>query len=95
MSRLMTLKKVKVGLTLCNPMDYSPPDSSVHGIFQARTLEWVAIYYSRVSSDPGIKPSLLHWQAEFFTTVPPGKPEHVHTHRHTHERTTQAKAPGN
>ena len=30
-------------LTLCNPMDYSPPDSSVHGIFQARILEWVAI----------------------------------------------------
>ena len=30
-------------LTLCNPMDYSLPDSSVHGIFQARLLEWVAI----------------------------------------------------
>ena len=30
-------------LTLCNPMDYSPPDSSFHGIFQARILEWVAI----------------------------------------------------
>ena len=29
--------------TLCNPMDYSPPDSSVHGISQARILEWVAI----------------------------------------------------
>ena len=43
MFRLMMLKKVKVkaDLTLCNPMDYSPPDSSVHGIFQARLLEWV------------------------------------------------------
>ena len=30
--------------TLCDPMDYKPPDSSVHGIFQARILEWVAIY---------------------------------------------------
>ena len=30
-------------LTLCDPMDYSPPGSSVHGIFQARILEWVAI----------------------------------------------------
>ena len=29
-------------LTLCNPMDYSPPGSSVHGILQARILEWVA-----------------------------------------------------
>ena len=35
---------------LCNPMDYSPPDSSVHGIFQARILEQVAISYSRGSS---------------------------------------------
>ena len=29
--------------TLCDPMDYSPPGSSVRGIFQARTLEWIAI----------------------------------------------------
>ena len=32
-------------LTLCNPMDYKPPGSSVHRIFQARILQWVAIYY--------------------------------------------------
>ena len=32
-------------LTLCNPMDCSPPGSSVHGIFQARVLEWGAIAY--------------------------------------------------
>ena len=32
--------------TLCNPMDCSPPGSSVHGIFQARVLEWVAISFS-------------------------------------------------
>ena len=36
--------------TLCNSMDYSPPDSSVHGIFQARILDWVAISLSRESS---------------------------------------------
>ena len=30
----------------CNPMDFSPPDSSVHGFFQARTLEWVVISFS-------------------------------------------------
>ena len=30
-------------LTLCDPMDCSPPDSSVHGILQARILEWVAV----------------------------------------------------
>ena len=34
---------------LCNPMDYSPPGSSAHGILQARTLEWVAMHFSRES----------------------------------------------
>ena len=38
--------------TLCNPMDYSPPGSSIHGIFQARILEWVATSSSRGSSRP-------------------------------------------
>ena len=39
-------------LTLCDPMDCSLPGSSVHGIFQARILEWVAISFSRGSSWP-------------------------------------------
>ena len=38
------------GLTLCDPMDCSLPNSSVHGILQARTLEWVALPFVRVSS---------------------------------------------
>jgi len=38
--------------TLCNPMDCSLPHSSIHGIFQARVLEWVAISFSRGSSQP-------------------------------------------
>ena len=33
-------------LTLSDPIDYSPPGSSIHGIFQARVLEWVAIAFS-------------------------------------------------
>ena len=37
-------------LTLSDPMDCSPPGSSVHGIFQARVLEWVAIAFSDSSS---------------------------------------------
>ena len=36
-------------LILCDPMDCNPPGSSVHGIFQARILEWVAIPFSRGS----------------------------------------------
>ena len=38
--------------TLCDPIDCSPPGSSVHGIFQARMLEWVAISFSRGTSQP-------------------------------------------
>ena len=38
--------------TLCEPMDCSPPGSSVHGIVQARILEWVAVSFSRGSSQP-------------------------------------------
>ena len=38
--------------TLCDPMDCSPPGSSVHGIFQARVLEWAGISFSRRSSQP-------------------------------------------
>ena len=38
--------------TLCEPMGCSPPCSSIHGIFQARVLEWVAISFSRGSSRP-------------------------------------------
>ena len=40
----------KLCLTLCYPVNCSPPGSSVHGIFQARILEWVAISFSRGSS---------------------------------------------
>ena len=39
-------------LNLCNPVDCSPPGSSVHGIFQARILDRVAIFSSRKSSQP-------------------------------------------
>ena len=45
---------------LCNSMDCSPPGSSVHGILQARILEWVAIPFSRDLPDPGICLGLLH-----------------------------------
>ena len=40
---------VQLCLTLCNPMDCSPPGFSVHGILQARILEWIAIPFSRTS----------------------------------------------
>ena len=40
--------------TFCDPMDCSPPGSSVHGISQARILEWVAISFSRELPHPGM-----------------------------------------
>ena len=51
----MKVKVTQLCLTLYDPMDYSTPGSSVPGILQARILEWVAIPFSRGSSDPGIK----------------------------------------
>ena len=55
-------------LNFCDPMDSSLPSSSVHGIFQARILEWVAISYSRGSS--------------YY--IPKHIYRNTHTHTHTH-----------
>ena len=60
--------------TLCDPMDCSLPGSSVHGIFQARVLKWVAISFSRGSSQRGIKPMSCALQANSLLSEPPGKP---------------------
>ena len=54
-------------------MDCSPPGSSVHGILQARTLEWVAIPFSRGSFRPRGQTHVF-LAGGFFTTEPPGKP---------------------
>ena len=60
--------------TLCNPMDCSPPGSSVHGILQARVLEWVPCSPPGDLPNPGIKPRAPALAGRFFTTEPPGKP---------------------
>ena len=49
---MCTRARAQSSPTLCNPMDCSPPGSSVHGILQARILEWVALPSSRRSSSP-------------------------------------------
>ena len=48
-------KSLQSYLTLCDPIDGSPPGSPVPGILQARTLEWVAISFSRELPNPGIE----------------------------------------
>ena len=66
--------------TLCDPVDYSPPGSSIHGIFPARILEWVAISYSRVSSRPRDQTHLLHllhWQVDSLPLGHLGSPASI------------------
>ena len=57
-------------IQLCNLKDSSLPGSSVHGILQARVLEWIFISSSRHLPDPGIKPASPSFTGEFFTTEP-------------------------
>ena len=54
-------------LTLCDPMIYSPQGSSVHGIFQARILEWLTISFSSGSSQPRDKTCVSCTAGRFFT----------------------------
>ena len=54
-------------MTLCNPMDCSPPASSVHGILQARILEWVSFASPGDLPNPGIEPGSPALQGAFFT----------------------------
>ena len=72
------VKSLQLCMTLWDLMDYNPPGSSVHGILQARILEWVAMPSSR-----GIFPTQgsnqchlcpLHWQAGSLPLTSPGKP---------------------
>ena len=67
-----------MSMTLCYPMDCNPPGSSVHGISQARILEWVAISFSRVYSQLS-NPCLLRWQAESLPLSHQGSPWHIYS----------------
>ena len=60
--------------TLHDLMDYSLLDSYTHGIFQAKILEWVAISFSRVYSQPRDQTHFSSIADGFFTTEPPRKP---------------------
>ena len=54
--------------TLCNPIDCSPPGTSVHGILQARILEWGAISVSKRSSPPRDRTQVFCITGRFFTS---------------------------
>ena len=66
------MKVTQSCLTLCDPMDYT-----VHGILQARTLEWVAFPFSRGLPNPGIKPRSPALQADSLPADQPGKPKNI------------------
>ena len=67
-------------------MDCSPPSSSVHGIFQARTLEWVAISYFRRSSGPRDQTHIScvgRWILYHYIWIHTYKYTYIHTHRNS------------
>ena len=68
-SSSVLLDPLRARATLC-----SLPGPSVHGIFQVRILEWVAISFSRDLSHPGIKPVSPALQADSLLSEPPGEP---------------------
>ena len=63
------MKVAQLCLTLCNPMDYT-----VHGILQARILEWAAFPSPEDLPNPRIKPRFPAFQADSLPSEPPGKP---------------------
>ena len=65
--------------TLCDAMDCNLPCSSVRGILHARILEWVAIPFSRGSSQPRYQTCVSFVSGDFFSSEPPGKPTFILT----------------
>ena len=66
---------IQLCLTLCDPTDCSSPGSSVHGILQARILEWGAIPFSRVSSQPRDRTwAYLHCRQILYSLSHQGSP---------------------
>ena len=68
----MKVKVAQLRLTLCDPIDFI-----VHGILQARILEWVAFPFSRNLPNPGIKPRSPALQADSLPAETQGKPKNT------------------
>ena len=77
MPACMSTKSLQSCLTLCDPMDCSPPGSSVRGISQERKLVGFHAFLQRIFPTQGSNPhllGLLHWQVGSLPLLPPGKP---------------------
>ena len=66
------VKVIQSCTTVCNPMDYT-----VHGVLQARILEWIAFPFSEDLPNPGIEPGSPTLQADSLPAEPPGKPKNT------------------
>ena len=73
-SSSISSEKVKVKVTWSWPTLFYPVAYTVHGILQARTLEWVTVPFSGDRPNPGIEPRSLALQAGSLPAEPPGKP---------------------
>ena len=71
----------------CDTMDYSFPGPSIHGISQARILEWLPLPSLGDLPDPGIEPATPALAGGFFTAEPPGRPTCMYMYRYIHTRT--------
>ena len=81
-------KSLQLCPTPCYPMDHSLPGSSVHGIFQAKILEWVAMPSSRRSSRP-LNPGLLHCRRILYHLSHLGSPSNNYLTIIHHENSTE------
>ena len=70
----MCVLVIQLCLTLCDHMDCNPPGFSVHGVLQARTLEWVAISFARDLSNQGSNPGLPHCRQILYHLIHQGNP---------------------
>ena len=83
--------------TLCNPVDCSPPGSSVHGILQARnTAVGCRFLLQGIFRTQEMKPHLLHflhWQADYWALAPPWKVHEAHDYKEIQRRSCQPWSP--
>ena len=75
--------------TLCNPMDGNLPGSAVHGIFQARILEWAAVSFSRGSSQPRDRTQVFCIADRRFTVWATAPVAYIYIYMHTHTKLKQ------
>ena len=78
--------KVKSCPTLCDPMDCSPPGSSIHGIFKQEYWSRLPFPSPGTLPDPGIKPRSPALQADALPSEPPGKPSQNGHHQKVYKQ---------